>query len=77
MNPKPTLFHVWNPAMIRSPGAAALMAQAVKTAEVVAYEDLGTEAIRRLEVEDFPAVVVNDCYGGDLYKEGMDQYRID
>lgn len=58
-------------------GAAALMAKAVKTAEVVAYEDLGPEAIRRLEVEDFPAVVVNDCYGGDLYKEGMAKYRID
>jgi len=56
-------------------GAAALMAKAVKTAEVVAYEDLGPEAVRRLEVEDFPAVVVNDCYGGDLYKEGMEKYR--
>lgn len=58
-------------------GAAALMAKAVKTAEVVAYEDLGPEAIRRLTVEDFPAVVVNDCYGGDLYKEGMKQYKKD
>ena len=56
-------------------GAAALMAKAVKTAEVVAYEDLGPEAIRRLEVEDFPAVVVNDCQGGDLYTEGMKKYR--
>ena len=58
-------------------GAAALMAKAVKKAEVVAYKDLGPEAIRRLEVEDFPAVVVNDCYGGDLYKEGMETYRVD
>lgn len=56
-------------------GAAALMAKAVKKAEIVAYEDLGPEAIRKLEVEDFPAVVVNDCHGGDLYKEGMEQYR--
>jgi fumarate hydratase subunit beta len=56
-------------------GAAALMAKAVKKAEIVAYEDLGPEAIRRLEVEDFPAVVVNDCQGGDLYKEGMERYR--
>lgn len=55
-------------------GAAALMAKAVKTAEIVAYEDLGPEAIRRLRVEDFPAVVVNDCYGGDLYTEGMAKY---
>ena len=56
-------------------GAAALMAKSVKTAEIVAYEDLGPEAIRRLEVENFPAVVVNDCCGGDLYKEGMEKYR--
>ena len=58
-------------------GAAALMAKSVKTAEVVAYNDLGPEAIRRLEVKDFPAVVVNDCHGGDIYKEGMAKYRID
>ncbi len=56
-------------------GAAALMAKAVKKAEVVAYEDLGPEAIRRLEVKDFPAVVVNDCQGGDLYTEGMKTYH--
>ncbi len=56
-------------------GAAALMAKSVETAEVVAYEDLGPEAIRRLEVKNFPAVVVNDCHGGDLYKEGMERYR--
>ena len=57
-------------------GAAALMAKSVKDAEVVAYEDLGPEAIRRLVVEGFPAVVVNDCYGGDLYKEGIAKYKI-
>jgi fumarate hydratase subunit beta len=57
-------------------GAAALMAKSVKKAEVVAYEDLGPEAIRRLEVENFPAVVVNDCHGGDLYQEGMAKYQI-
>lgn len=56
-------------------GAAALMAKCVKKAEVVAYEDLGPEAIRRLEVENFPAVVVNDCHGGDLYQEGIQKYR--
>jgi len=43
----------------------------VKRLEVVAYEDLGTEAIRRLEVEGFPAIVVNDCHGGDLYEDGV------
>jgi len=55
-------------------GAAALGAQSIKKAEFVAYEDLGPEAIRRLEVKDFPAVVVNDCYGKDIYKQGMEQY---
>ncbi len=56
-------------------GTAALLADRVKEAEIVAYEDLGTEAIRRLVVEDFPAVVINDLYGGDLYREGRDQWR--
>lgn len=55
-------------------GAAALLAKAVKKAEVVAYEDLGAEAILRLEVEDFPVVVANDIYGNDLYKEGVAKY---
>jgi len=55
-------------------GAAALLARTVKKAEVVAYEDLGPEAIRRLEVEDFPVIVVNDIYGRDLYQEGQRQY---
>ena len=41
---------------------------------MVAYEDLGAEAIRRLEVEDFPAIVVNDAHGGDLYQEGKAKY---
>ena len=52
-------------------GAGAILSQFVKTLEVVAYEDLGTEAIRRLEVEGFPAIVVNDCHGGDLYEDGV------
>jgi len=51
-------------------GAAALIAKAIKKAEVIAYPELGPEAIRRLEVEDFPVVVVNDVYGNDLYEEG-------
>lgn len=50
-------------------GAAALIARSIKKAEVVAYEDLGAEAIRRLEVEDFPAIVAQDCFGNSLYKE--------
>lgn len=56
-------------------GTAALLADRVKEAEVVAYEDLGTEAVRRLVVEDFPVVVINDLYGGDLYVEGRERWR--
>ncbi|MDQ4083935.1 MAG: fumarate hydratase C-terminal domain-containing protein, partial [Actinomycetota bacterium] len=56
-------------------GTAALLARCVKEAEVVAYEDLGTEAVRRLVVEAFPVVVVNDLYGGDLYREGRERWR--
>lgn len=56
-------------------GAGALIARSIKKSEVVAYEDLGAEAVRRLEVEDFPATVVNDAHGGDLYEEGKAMYR--
>lgn len=55
-------------------GAAALLARQVKKAEVVAYEELGPEAIRRLVVEDFPAIVVNDIHGNDLFVEGVKKY---
>jgi len=55
-------------------GAGALLAKAIKKAQVVAYEDLGPEAISRLEVEDFPVIVVNDTEGNDLYEEGMRKY---
>jgi fumarate hydratase subunit beta len=58
-------------------GAGALLAKRIKKATVVAYDDLGPEAIRRLEVEDFPVTVVNDCNGGDLYKEGIKRFAID
>jgi fumarate hydratase subunit beta len=57
-------------------GAGALMAQAIKKADIVAYEDLGPEAIRRLEVEEFPVIVVNDVRGNDLYEEGVKNYAI-
>jgi fumarate hydratase subunit beta len=52
-------------------GAGAVLSQFVVKAEIVAYEDLGTEAIRRLTVEGFPAIVLNDCHGGDLYSTGQ------
>jgi fumarate hydratase subunit beta len=56
-------------------GSGALLAKRVKKAEIVAYEDLGPEAIRRLEVEDLPVIVVNDVWGNDLYIEGEKRYR--
>ena len=56
-------------------GAAALISQSIKSCKVVAYEELGPEAIRLIEVEDFPVVVVNDIYGNDLYEQGRKQYQ--
>jgi len=56
-------------------GAAALGAQRVTGARVVVWEDLGPEAVRELDVVDFPVIVVNDIYGGDLYEEGRRQYE--
>jgi len=55
-------------------GAAALIARSVKSSRIVAYEDLGTEAIRELEAEDFPVIVANDVLGNDLYEEGIRKY---
>ena len=56
-------------------GAGALISKSIKSSEVIAYEDLGPEAVRKLYVEDFPVVVINDAYGGDLYEEGKAKYR--
>lgn len=58
-------------------GAGALIARSIKEAKVIAYEDLGPEAVRELRVEDFPAIVINDMYGGDLYEQGVAKYRKD
>ena len=55
-------------------GCGALLSKCIKKAEVIAYEDLGAEAIRRLEVEDFPAVVVIDSLGNNLYESGRQAY---
>jgi fumarate hydratase subunit beta len=57
-------------------GAGALISKSIKKAEVIAYEDLGAEAIRRLEVENFPVTVINDIYDGDLYEQGKAKYQI-
>jgi len=58
-------------------GTGALISKSIKKSEIIAYEELGAEAVRRLEVEDFPATVINDIYGGDLYQEGKAGYRIE
>lgn len=56
-------------------GAGALLAKTIKKVELVAFEDLGAEAIRALEVVDFPAIVINDTKGRDLYVENVNKYR--
>ncbi|MCD5383499.1 Fe-S-containing hydro-lyase [candidate division WOR-3 bacterium] len=61
--------------LVATGGIAALIAKSIKKAKIVAYEDLGAEAIRRLEVVDFPCIVANDCYGGDLFSEGVKKYK--
>lgn len=58
-------------------GAAALIADSVKECEVIAYDDLGPEAVRRLRVENYPCIVVIDAEGNNLYEQGVAQYRID
>lgn len=58
-------------------GAAALIARSIKAVEVIAYEDLGTEAIRKLTIENFPVFVINDVHGGDIYEQGVAQFRQD
>ena len=55
-------------------GAAALISRSITAAEIVAYEDLGAEAIRKLTVEDFPLIVAQDCHGGNVYEEGQAKY---
>jgi len=56
-------------------GAGAFISKTITKAEIVAYEDLGTEAIRRMEVKEFPAIVVNDVYGNNLYSQAKKKYR--
>jgi fumarate hydratase subunit beta len=56
-------------------GAAALIGKSIKKAELIAYEDLGAEAIRKLTVEDFPIVVIIDSNGNNLYKIGQEEYK--
>jgi fumarate hydratase subunit beta len=56
-------------------GAGALLSKSIKQVEVIAYEDLGAEAVLRLDVESFPAIVANDIYGGDLFEQGKAKYQ--
>jgi fumarate hydratase subunit beta len=56
-------------------GAGALLSKAIVKSDIIAYEELGPEAVLRIEVNDFPVTVINDIYGGDLYEEGKKKYR--
>ena len=56
-------------------GAGALLSERIKKSEIVCYEDLGAEAIRKIYVEDFPVVVVADCHGGNLYESAVEEYK--
>ncbi len=56
-------------------GAGALLSQYIRSSEVVAFEELGAEAVRKLRVENFPAIVGNDIYGGDIFELGKQQYQ--
>jgi len=57
-------------------GAAALLSRSIIKAEVIAFKELGTEALRKLTVKDMPVIVINDCYGGDLYTEGVKKFAM-
>lgn len=56
-------------------GAGALLSKCITKSEIVCYEDLGAEAIRRIEVKNFPVIVVADCYGNNLYEQAVKQYE--
>ncbi len=58
-------------------GAAALIAKSIKSEEVLCYDDLGTEAIRRYEIEDFPCIVAIDSFGGNVYETEPQKYRVE
>ena len=58
-------------------GAAVVIAKSIKAAKVIAYEDLGTEAIREMKIENFPCFVANDVRGNDIYAEAVEKYKIE
>jgi fumarate hydratase subunit beta len=57
-------------------GAGALLGKKITTAEVIAYPELGPEAVRKITVKDFPVTVINDTHGGDLYQAGREKYEV-
>lgn len=57
-------------------GAAALISKKIKSCEIIAYSDLGPEAVRKIYVENFPVIVLNDTNGGDLYEEGKKNWQV-
>ena len=57
-------------------GAGALLGKKITSAEVIAYPELGPEAVRKITVEDFPVTVINDTFGNDLYQMGREQYEV-
>jgi fumarate hydratase subunit beta len=61
--------------MVATGGAAALIAKRITESTIVAYEELGPEAVRRLKVVDFPVIVAQDCHGGNIYVEGVEKYK--
>jgi fumarate hydratase subunit beta len=61
--------------LVATGGAAALISKSIKKSETIAYEELGAEAVLKLTVKDFPAIVANDMYGGDLFEQAKAQYR--
>ena len=61
--------------MVTTGGASALLAKTIKKVELVAYEDLGTEALLRVYLESFPAIVANDMFGDDLFEQGIARYH--
>lgn len=61
--------------LVTTGGAGALLARTIKQVEVIAYQELGTEAVYKLTVEDFPAIVANDIHGEDLFEQGKAKYR--
>ena len=63
--------------MAAAGGAGALLAKKIKASEVVSYPELGPEAIHKLEVDEFPVIVINDAYGNDFYEEGRKKYLVE